>query len=342
MSAPISSVSPVSPQTPVGYVVPVDAVEPRAAVELAALAEVCGFSGSMVADTFQPWLPRLGHAPHVWSLLGALAGQTRGDFGAGMVAAGSRAHPAVIAQAAATLASLYPGRHWIAMGTGEALHEHVTGEYWPEPADRVARLFEAVDVVRRLFAASAAGRDLRHRGEYFRMESTRIWTMPEQTPAVMVAASGPVTARRAGRSADGLLAVAVQPAQAALVLERFREGVNESGRDPASVPAWLHLNLSWASTPEEAVTQVAQRYPMAAMRFARGDLRSPLVVERIAELVRPADFVDRIMISEDLTAHAEMIRSYLALGYDRVFVHNVGADQQGFLRAFGESVLPTL
>ncbi|MBE7324776.1 TIGR03557 family F420-dependent LLM class oxidoreductase [Nocardioides sp. Y6] len=326
----------------VGYVVPVDAVSPREAVDLARMAEQAGFDGVVAADTFQPWLPSLGQAPHLWALLGALAEHTSGDFGAGMVAAGDRHHPAAIAQAAATLAALHPGRHWISLGNGEALHEHVTGGYWPEPPERIARLFEAVDLIKKLFAGSLAGRDVRHDGQRFSLESARLWTMPERPPAVLVATSGPVTARRAGRQADGLLAVAAQPAQAEQVLERFREGAREVGKDPDAMPAWLHLNVSWASTEADAAAAVVQRYPMAAMRFARGDLRSPHVVEQIARLVRPEDFLDRLPVSADPAVHLAEIKAYLELGYDRVFVHQVGVHQVAFLEAFGRDVLPHL
>lgn len=324
----------------VGYVVPVDAVSPREAVDLARMAEQAGFDGVMAADTFQPWLPSLGQAPHLWSLLGALAEHTTGDFGAGMVVAGDRQHPAAIAQAAATLAALHPGRHWISLGGGEALHEHVTGGYWPEAPERINRLFESVELIKRLFSGSLAGRDVRFEGERFQLESARLWTMPDRPPSVLVATSGPVTARRAGRQADGLLAVAAQPGQAAQVLERFHEGAREVGKDPATMPAWLHLNVSWAATDEEAAAAVAERYPMAAMRFARGDLRSPHVVEQIARLVRPEDFVGRLPVSADPAVHLAEVKAYLELGYDRVFVHHVGVNQVAFLEAFGRDVLP--
>lgn len=324
----------------VGYVVPVDAVTPREAVELASLAEAAGFDGIMAADTFQPWLPSLGQAPHVWALMGAIAEHTRTDFGVGMAVPGGRMHPAALAQASATLAALHPRRHWISLAGGEALHEHVVGEYWAEAPERIGRVFDGVDLIKRLFAASAAGRDIRHQGPYFRMETSRLWTMPAQAPRLLVATSGPMTARRAGRSADGLFAVAVQPQQAGLVLERFREGASEAGRDPAALPAWLHLNLSWAATMEEARTNVLERYPMAAMRFARGDLRSPHVVEQIARMVRVEDFEGRLPVSADPEDHLEQIQSYLDLGYDRVFLHNVGGNQAAFLEAFGRAVLP--
>lgn len=326
----------------VGYVVPVDAVTPREAVDLAALAERAGFVGTMAADTFQPWLPGLGQAPNVWPLLGALAEHTSTDFGAGMAVAGGRMHPAAIAQAAATLAALHPGRHWVSLAGGEALHEHVVGDYWPEAPERIARLFEAVDIVKRLFASSGTEKDVRYAGERFQLEASRLWTMPPTPPQVLVATSGPVTARRAGRQADGLLAVAVQPAQAAQVLEKFREGAHEVGKDPSTMPAWLHLNVSWAATDDEAEQQVVERYPMAAMRFARGDLRSPQVVEQIARLVRPEDFAGRLPVSADPGVHAAEIRTYLDLGYDRVFVHNVGANQVAFMETFAREVLPQL
>ncbi|MFC6152866.1 TIGR03557 family F420-dependent LLM class oxidoreductase [Nocardioides yefusunii] len=326
----------------VGYVVPVDAVTPREAVDLARLAEQAGFTGTMAVDTFQPWLPSLGQAPNVWPLLGAMAEHTVSDFGVGMAAAGTRMHPAAIAQAAATLGALHPGRHWVSLGGGEAIHEHVTGGYWPEAPERISRLFESVDIVKRLFSSAITERDVRYEGQRFRLESSRLWTMPTPAPQVLVATSGPVTARRAGRQADGLLAVAVQPQQAAQVLERFREGAREVGKDPATMPAWLHLNVSWAASDTEAERNVVERYPMAAMRFARGDLRSPQVVEQIAKLVRPEDFAGRLPVSADPAVHLAEIRAYLDLGYDRVFVHNVGANQVAFLEAFSRDVLPHL
>ena len=326
----------------VGYVVPVEAVTPREAIDLARLAERAGFSGTMAADTFQPWLPSLGQAPNVWPLLGAQAEHTTGDFGVGMAVAGGRMHPAAIAQAAATLGALHPGRHWLSLGGGEALHEHVVGEYWPEAPERIARLFEAVEIVKRLFAGAHADREVRYDGERFRLESARLWTMPDVAPHVLVATSGPVTARRAGRQADGLLAVAVQQQQAAQLLERFHEGAREVGKDPATMPAWLHLNISWAATQEEAERAVVERYPMAAMRFARGDLRSPHVVEQIARLVRPEDFGGRLPVSADPADHLAEIRAYLDMGYDRVLLHNVGVNQVAFLETFGRDVLPAL
>jgi G6PDH family F420-dependent oxidoreductase len=326
----------------VGYVAAVDRVRPREAVDLSVLAERAGFSGTLAVDLFQPWMPSLGQAPAVWPFLAAVAEHTRGDFGPGMAVPGARMHPAAIAQSSATLAALHPGRHWMSVSAGEALHEHVTGGYWPEPPERINRLFEAVDLIKRLFAGSLAGRDVRFAGEHFTLEATRLWTMPEQAPAVLVATGGPVTARRAGRTADGLLAVGVSYEQAGLVLERFRAGAREAGKDPDTMPVWLHLNLSWAATESEALAQAVAHYPIGAMRFARGDLRSPQMIEQIARLVRPEDLAGRLPISADPEVHRAEIRRHLDLGYDRVFVHNVGLNQAAFLDAFARDVLPRL
>ncbi len=325
-----------------GWVAPVDRVRPREVVDLAVLAERAGLHGVMAADLFQPWLPSLGQAPAVWPVLAALAEHTHRDFGPGMAVPGARMHPAAIAQASATLASLHPGRHWLSLSAGEALHEHVTGGYWPEAPERIQRLFEAVDLVKRLFAGSVAGRDVRFAGEHFRLETTRLWTMPEQPPQVLVATGGPVTARRAGRQADGVLAVGVSYEQAAVVLDRFRAGAREVGKDPDTMPKWLHLNVSWAPTGPEALAQAVAHYPIGAMRFARGDLRSPQLIEQMARLVRPEDLTGRLPVSDDPAVHATEIRRYLDLGYDRVFVHQVGTNQAAFLDVFAREVLPAL
>lgn len=326
--------------SPIGYVLPVDRVRPHEALDLAALAEQAGFRGTMAADLFQPTLPSLGQAPHIWALLGALGSRISGDFGPGMAVAGSRMHPVSVAQAAASLAAMNPGRHWLTLSAGEALHEHVTGGYWPEAPERINRLFEAVEIVRRLFKESLAGREMRYAGEHFTVESSRLWTLPDSAPQVLVATSGPVTARRAGRTADGLLAVGVGVEHAGVLLDRFFAGAAEVGKEAAVLPKWVHLNVSWAPTHAEALASALSCYPIGAMRFARGDLRSPQLIEQIARLVRPEDLAGRLTISEDPQVHAAEIRRYLDLGYDRVFVHNVGLHQAAFLDVWSREVLP--
>src|SRR5690606_12712510 len=158
-----------------------------------------------------------------------------------------RWHPAMVAQASATLAAMYPGRHWLGLGSGEALNEHVVGQYWPEAPERINRMFEAVEIIKKLFAAGLAKKDVRHEGRFSRLGSSRWCTLPEQAPEMLVAAAGPVTARRAGRTVDGLITEAAPVEKVALLLQRFTEGAREAGRDPSTMPKVLRLHLSWAS-----------------------------------------------------------------------------------------------
>lgn len=323
----------------VGYVVPGDRVSPRDAVRLAGDAAAAGFSGTLVADLFQPWLPSLGQAPFVWGLLAAIGERAPGELAAGMVVPGYRMHPAALAQAAATLACLHPDRVWLSMAPGEAINEHVTGQRWPEAPERIDRMFEAIELIQKLFAASAAGRDTRFAGEHFTLESSRLWTFPAQPPRLLVATSGPVTARRAGRVADGLLTAGVTVEQAGRLLRQFSEGAAQAGRDHGELLRVAHVNVCWAPDPEQAVRQALDRYPIGAMRFARGDLRSPELVAQIGKLVRSNDIDDRLLVSADLGQHREMVQRYFELGFDQVYVSNVGDDHDGFIRAYGTAVI---
>ncbi|MCL3819860.1 TIGR03557 family F420-dependent LLM class oxidoreductase [Aeromicrobium wangtongii] len=326
----------------VGYAAALEKYAPGEAVELAALAEQHGFVGTLATDHFQPWLPTQGQAPFVWSVLTALGERTSSNFGPGMAVPGYRYHPATLAQAAATLASMYEGRHWLGIGPGEALNEHVTASYWPEASDRINSMFEAIDLIKKLFAASIAGRDTRFTGTFHRMESTRLWTMPAVAPPVLVATSGPVTARRAGKIADGIVTVGTSYDRAGTLLERFDLGVRESGRDPRTMLKVLHLNLSWAPTQEEAMAHAIEQWPLGAMAFPKGDIRSPQVFEQMARLVGPEGFDDRMLISSDVDAHRARVQKFADIGFDRIYLHNVGLNQREFIQTFGAQVLPTI
>ncbi|WP_350348602.1 TIGR03557 family F420-dependent LLM class oxidoreductase [Agromyces sp. G08B096] len=326
----------------IGYAAMLERFPPAEAVELAALAERHGFTGVMASDHFQPWLPAHGESSFVWSVLAAIAPRTTGDLGPGVTTPGFRMHPAVVAQASATIAAMHPGRTWLGIGSGEAINEHVVGQYWPEPPERIERMFEAVELIKRLFAASIAGRDVRFSGQHFKLESTRLWTMPQTPPEILVAAGGPVTAKRAGRVADGLITMGAPTDRLAVLLQRFAEGARESGRDAERMPRVLQLHLSWAPTDEEAMRNALREWPIAGLRAPRGDLRSPYDVEHFARTVRPEDFAGRMLVGADPDRHRAGIQRYLDLGFDRIYLHNVGREQAGFLEVFGREVLPGL
>ncbi|HEV7950015.1 MAG TPA: TIGR03557 family F420-dependent LLM class oxidoreductase [Glaciihabitans sp.] len=315
---------------------------PTEAVALAAYAESKGFSGVMAADHFQPWVPQQGQSSFVWNVLAAIGERTTGDMGPGVTAPTFRYHPAVVAQASATLAAMYPGRHWLGIGSGEALNEHIVGQYWPEAPERINRMFEAVDIIKKLFAASLAGKDTKHSGAFYKLESTRLWTMPEVAPEILVATAGPVTAKRAGKSVDGLITVGAPPEKIAALFSRFDEGAREAGKDPSRMPKGLQLHLSWAPTDEEATRNALVEWPNGGMRFPKSDIRSPYEMEQMAKLVRAEDFDGRVVISSDPDVHRASIQKYVDLGFSRIYLHNVGRNQREWIDIFSRDVLPQL
>jgi len=301
-------------------------------------AEQAGFTGVMAADHFQPWVPRQGQAPFVWNVLAAMGERTAGDLGPGVTCPSFRFHPAIVAQASATLAVMYPGRHWLGLGSGEALNEHITGDYWPEATERLERMWEAIEIIQKLFS----GKDVKHRGTHFRLETCRLWTLPDSPPPIFVATAGPLTAKRAGRTVDGIITPGAPEEKLAMLLDRFDAGARESGRDPGSLVKILQLHLSWAETDERALANAVSEWPNGGMKFPKQDIRSPFDFEQMATLVRPEDFAGRMLITADLDAHRAEVQRYLDLGFDRVYLHNVGRNQEQFIQAFGTQVIAKL
>jgi coenzyme F420-dependent glucose-6-phosphate dehydrogenase len=323
----------------IGYAAMLEQFTPTEVLEITAVAERHGFTGVMAADHFQPWLPQQGQASFVWSVLSALGQTSVGDLGT-VTTPTYRVHPAVVAQAAATLESMYPGRHWLGLGSGEALNEHVVGQYWPDAPERIDRMFEAIDIIRKLFTSGVTGKDVRHEGKYYRLESTRLWTAPATPPPIFVAASGPITAKRAGRVADGIITEAAPHERLSTLFQRFDEGAREAGRK--STQRIMRVHVSWAPTDEEATRNAVEQWPNLGLRFPKADIRSPYEIEQMARMVRPEHFEGRLHISADPDTHRRYLQGFLDLGVDRIYLHNVGRNQREFLEVFGRDVLPGL
>ncbi len=322
----------------IGYAAMLEQFAPTEVIGYAVAAEAAGFSGVMAADHFAPWVPEQGQSAFVWNVLTALGERTSGDIGPGVTCPGYRMHPAVVAQASASLAAMYPGRHWLGLGSGEALNEHIVGTYWPEAPERINRMFEAIEIIRKLFS----GKDVKHSGTYYQLEKTRLWTMPEQAPPIYVATAGPITARRTGTHADGIITVGAPVDKITGLFEKFAEGARSAGKDPDTMAKIMQLHLSWAPTDEEALDNAMTQWPNGGMKFPKQDIRSPQDFQAMAKLVRPEDFNGRMVISADPDVHRAEIQRYVDLGFDAIYLHNVGRNQTEWIDVFGRDVLPTL
>ncbi len=327
-------------QAKIGYAAMLEQFGPGEVVDYSVQAETAGFTGVMAADHFQPWVPQQGQASFVWNVMTAIAERTKGDVGPGVTCPSFRMHPAIVAQASATLATMYPGRHWLGLGSGEALNEHVIGQYWPETPERINRMFEAIEIIKKLFGSR--DKDVKHDGKYFKLETTRLWTMPAEPPPIYIATAGPVTAKKTGQYAEGLITVGAPESKLEMIRQKCEEGCRDAGKDPADFKYVLQLHLSWASTDEEALANAMTEWPNGGMKFPKQDIRSPLDFEQMAKLVRPEDFEGRMLISADPEQHRAQIQRYLDLGFDQVYLHNVGRNQTEWIETFGREVLPKL
>ncbi|HEY0493027.1 MAG TPA: TIGR03557 family F420-dependent LLM class oxidoreductase [Candidatus Dormibacteraeota bacterium] len=322
----------------IGYAAMLEQFHPTELLSYCQKAEASGFSGVMAADHVQPWTPDQGQAAFVWTFMTAAAERTRGDIGPGVTCPSFRQHPAIIAQAAATMAAMYPGRFWLGLGSGEALNEHIVAGYWPEVAERISRMFESIEIIRKLFS----GKDVKHAGEFYKMETMRLWTMPAEPPPIYVATAGPVTAEKTGKFCDGLITVGAPEEKIEGVFQRFEKGAREAGKDPSKMPRILQLHLSWAPTDDEAMANAMKEWPNGGMKFPKADIRSPNDFAQMAKIVRPEDFKGRMLISSNPDAHCKEIQKFIDLGFDQVYLHNVGRNQSEWIDVFAREVLPKL
>ena len=325
--------------TRMGYAAMLEQFHPTDLLDYCAAAEAAGFSaGFMVSEHFHPWTPQQGQSAFAWSFMGALGTRTSLRFGTAVTCPGFRYHPAVIAHAAATLGAMFPGRFYLGLGAGEALNEHVIGGAWPEIGIRSAMLFESIEIINKLFT----GNVVKHDGVYFKLESAKLYTRPEEPVPVYVATAGPVNAKKTGRFADGIITVGAADEKIGLLWGKYEEGAREAGKDPGRSPKMLQIHISWARTDAEAVHNAMVEWPNGGMPFPKQDIRNPEDFAAMARLVKAEDFTNRVLMTSDLEAHAKHIQHYVDMGFDEVHLHNVGRNQTEFIEVFGRDVLPNL
>jgi coenzyme F420-dependent glucose-6-phosphate dehydrogenase len=312
-----------------GYALSSEEHGPSDLVANARRAEEAGFTFALVSDHFHPWIDEQGQSPFVWSVVGGIAQVTeRLRLGTGVTCPTIRIHPAIVAHAAATSAAMMPGRFFLGLGTGENLNEHVLGDKWPAPDERLELLEEAIEVIRLLWQ----GGYKTFRGEFYEVEQARLYTLPDEPPPIAVAAAKPGAADLAGRAGDALVSTAPE----ASIVEAYREAGGTG-------PCYAQITVCWAESEEEAKQTAHRVWPNAALKGDLGqELALPLHFEQAVENVAPDDVAETVVCGPDVERYAEQVGEYLEAGFDRIYFHQVGRDQDGFLRFWGEKLRPRL
>ena len=312
----------------IGYSLSSEEYPPNDLVGYARAAEEAGFSFALISDHFHPWTSRQGQSPFVWSVIGAIAQATRRlALGTGVTCPIMRIHPAILAQAAATSAAMMPGRFFLGLGTGENLNEHILGDHWPTIETRQEMLVEAIEVMRLLWR----GGNQNHEGRYYTVENARLYSLPEKRPDVMIAAAGKRSAELAGRIGDGLISTV----PSAAVIEAFRAAGGEGK------PCYGQMTVCWAESEDAARRTAREIWPVSALPGRlMTELATPALFEQASELVTEQDVAEAIVCGPDASRHVEKLNAYREAGFDHVYIHQVGRDQEGFFRFYHKEVLP--
>lgn len=313
--------------TEIGYALSSEEHGPQDLVRLAQRAEESGFAFALISDHYHPWISKQGHSPFVWSVIGGIAQATEKlRLGTGVTCPTFRIHPTIIAQAAATAAAMMPGRFFLGVGTGENLNEHIQGFRWPPHDIRLAMLEEAVQIIRLLWE----GENTSFWGDFYTVEDGRLFTLPDEAPPIMVAASGDIMAEVAGQIGDGFISTAPQKR----LLEAYEAGGGEG-------PRIGQLTVCWAENEEAAKETAYEIWPNSGLPGELSqELRTVEHFEQAVQVVTKAEATKHIVTGPDPQKHLAGIRKFLEAGYDQVYIHQIGHDQEGFFHFYEQEILP--
>jgi probable non-F420 flavinoid oxidoreductase len=315
----------------IGFHASHEQIDPASLLKSVVQAEQAGFDAAMCSDHFTPWSQRQGQSGFAWAWLGAALQATSLPLGV-VNAPGQRYHPAIIAQAGATLAQMFPERFWMALGSGEAANEHITGDRWPDKATRNARLGECVEIMRRLFA----GETVSHRG-HVTVDRAKLWTRPAQPPKMIGAAVTAETAHWVGGWADGLITINQPHDKLQRAIDAFRSSGGEGK------PIYLQIHLSYAQDAAAALDIAFEQWRSNVFSppFC-WDLELPEYFDEASRFVRKEDMHASVLISHEPSRYVDLLGEFAALGLDGLYLHHVGQEQSRFIEVFGERVLPQL
>lgn len=324
-----------------GYKASAEQFGPVELVEFGVLAEQMGFDSVFISDHFQPWMHDGGHAPAALPWLGALGTRTsRVLMGTSVLTPTFRYHPAVIAQAFATLGLLYPGRVILGVGTGEALNEVTLGLDWPDPPERFQRMKEAITLMRELWAGERVTFD----GTYYSVKDATVYDRPAEPVPIYIGASGPAATRLAGRVADGFITTSGKAPSlyTDTLLPALRDGVQKAGRSLDDLDTLMEMKVSFDPDRERAVQDTRFWAALALKPEQKAGIEDPLEMQRLADGLPIEQAASRWIVSDDPDEHVERIGTYLDLGFRHLVFHAPGHDQERFLTLYGEQVLPRL
>ena len=313
-----------------GYALSSEEHEPSKLISHAQIAERVGFKFLLISDHFHPWVSQQGNSSFVWSVLGGIAQTTqRVSVGTGVTCPIMRIHPALVAQAAATVAAMMPGRFFLGLGTGENLNEHIFGDPWPRIEIRQEMLAEAIQVIRELWK----GEEYSHHGTYFTVRDARIYTIPEKLPPIYVAASGPESAELAAEISDGLISTSSGDE----VIKAF------SKNGGAEKPRYGMVKVCWAHSQEEARETVQHWWPTSAVSGPlHSDLPTPKHFEDVVEAMGDPKVPEDTILGPNPNSYLKAIRSLEENGFDHIYLHQIGPDQEGFFKFFKSELMPLL
>lgn len=317
------------PMTNYGFTLSSEEHEPRTLVRLAARAEDEGFSFCSISDHFHPWVNAQGHSPFVWGVLGAIGEATSTiRVGTGVTCPIIRTHPTIVAHASATASLLLEGRFFLGVGTGEALNEHINGDRWPRPAIRREMLEEAVHIIRSMWN----GETFDHRGAHYEVENARLFDPPVEVPDIIVSGFGPEAMKLAARIGDGYWGHAPDPDVIAAFVDAGGEG-----------PRYAQINVCYGEDREACLDTAYRIWPNAGVPGQLSqDLPTWTHFEQACQTVRREDATAEVPCGPDIGPIIESVNKFIDAGYDHIYFHQIGPDQQAFFDVWSRELRDAL
>lgn len=326
----------------IGYKASAEQFPARSLLSFAVAAETAGFDSVAVSDHFQPWRHTGGQAPNAFVWLGAVAAAThRVQIGTSVATPTFRYHPALVAQAAATIHNLSSGRSFLGVGTGESMNEVPLGIEWPDTKERFARLREAVDLMRKLWSEER----VTFEGQYYRTKNATVYERPETgTVPLYIAATGESAARLAGRTAEGFICTSGkgEDLYTGTLIPAVHEGAKKAGRSPSSIEMVIELKISYDTDRKRALEDTRHWAALALPSDKKIGVEDPRELERLAEELPLEATASRWIVSDDPDEVTERVGAYVKMGFSHLILHGPGPDQDRFITLVQRDVMPRL